>query len=62
MTKAFALNLSMKALFFISQSSLQRQNMCVCERILPLNAQRFENGDLPLVNLLAKYCSYLRIN
>ena len=34
----------------------------VCERILPLDAKRFENGDLPLENLLAKYCSYLRMN
>lgn len=32
----------------------------VCERVLPLDAKRFENGDLPLENLLAKYCSYLR--
>lgn len=34
----------------------------VCERILPLDAKRFENGDLSLENLLAKYCSYLRVN
>ncbi len=34
----------------------------VCERILPLDAKRFENGNLSLENLLAKYCSYLRIN
>lgn len=32
----------------------------VCERILPLDAERFEKGDLPLANLLSKYCSYLR--
>lgn len=32
----------------------------VFERILPLDAKRFEDGDLPLENLLAKYCSYLR--
>ncbi len=32
----------------------------VCERILPLDAKRFEDGDLSLENLLAKYCSYLR--
>ena len=34
----------------------------VCERILPLDAERFEKGDLPLANLLSKYCSYLRTN
>ena len=34
----------------------------VHERILPLDAERFKNGDLPLENLLAKYCSYLRVN
>ena len=33
----------------------------VCERLLPLDAKRFEDGDLPLENLLAKYCSYLRM-
>lgn len=34
----------------------------VCERIMPLDAERFEKGDLPLANLLSKYCSYLRTN
>lgn len=34
----------------------------VRERILPLDAKRFENGDLSLENLIAKYCSYLRMN
>ena len=34
----------------------------VRERILPLDAKRFENGDLSLANLLAKYCSYLRMS
>lgn len=34
----------------------------VCERILPLDAKRFENGDLSLENLLAKYCSYRRMD
>ena len=29
------------------------------ERVLPLDAQRYQKGDLPLPNLLAKYCSYL---
>ena len=30
----------------------------VRERVLPLDAERFKKGDLPLENLLAKYCSY----
>ena len=34
----------------------------VLERILPLDAKRFENGDLSLANLLAKYCSYLKMS
>ena len=33
----------------------------VRERVLTLDAERFGKGDLPLGNLLAKYCSYLRI-
>ena len=33
----------------------------VCERVLTLDAERFNRGDLPLENLLTKYCSYLRI-
>lgn len=32
----------------------------ICERILPLDAQRFKDGNLSLQNLLSKYCSYLR--
>ena len=31
----------------------------ICERILPLDAERYQKGDLPLSNLLNKYCSYL---
>ena len=30
----------------------------VSERILKLDAERFQKGDLPLSNLLSKYCSY----
>ena len=33
----------------------------VCERVLPLDAERFNKGDLTSENLLAKYCSYLMI-
>lgn len=58
---------------FFSEISIEQQNenqyikalykgkQQVYERILPLDAERFEKGDLPLENLLAKYCSYLRI-
>lgn len=42
--------------------ALYKGKLQVCERILPLDAERFEKGDLPLENLLAKYCSYLRMN
>lgn len=34
----------------------------ICERILPLDAERYQKGDLPLSNLLHKYCSYLMTN
>ncbi|WP_303029304.1 Fic family protein [Bacteroides acidifaciens] len=59
---------------FFSEISIEQQNgnqyikalykgkLQVCERILPLDAERFEKGDLPLKHLLAKYCSYLRMN
>lgn len=42
--------------------ALYKGKLHVCERILPLDAERFEKGDLSLRNLLAKYCSYLRKN
>ena len=31
----------------------------ICERILRLDADRYQKGDLPLSNLLSKYCSYI---
>ena len=31
----------------------------VCERVLKLDAERYQKGDLPLANLLSKYCSYI---
>ncbi|MBO4906894.1 MAG: Fic family protein [Bacteroidaceae bacterium] len=31
----------------------------VCERILKLDAERYQKGDLPLSHLLNKYCSYI---
>lgn len=42
--------------------ALYKGKLQVCERVLPLDAERFEKGNLPLANLLAKYCSYLRMN
>ena len=42
--------------------ALYKGKIHVRERILPLDAKRFEKGNLPLENLLAKYCSYLRMN
>ena len=42
--------------------ALYKGKIHVHERILPLDAERFESGDLPLENLLSKYCSYLRMN
>jgi len=42
--------------------ALYKGKIHVRERILPLDAKRFENGNLPLENLLSKYCSYLRMN
>lgn len=41
---------------------LYKEKQQVCERILPIDAERYEKGELPLENLLAKYCSYLRIS
>ena len=34
----------------------------ICERVLPLDAVRYQKGELPLRNLLNKYCSYLMAN
>lgn len=31
----------------------------VCERMLALDAERYQKGELPLSNMLNKYCSYL---
>jgi Fic family protein len=31
----------------------------ISERLLKLDAERFKKGDLPLSNLLSKYCSYI---
>ncbi|MCI7141948.1 MAG: Fic family protein [Paraprevotella sp.] len=34
----------------------------ICERVLKLDADRYQKGDLPLANLLSKYCSYIVAN
>ena len=39
-------------------TAFYKGNIPVHERILPLDAERFRKGDLPLENLLSKYCSY----
>ena len=39
--------------------ALFKGNRKIVERILPLDAERYQKGDLPLSNLLNKYCSYL---
>lgn len=40
-------------------TALYKGKIEVRERILSLDAERFRKGDLPLENLLAKYCSYV---
>lgn len=40
-------------------TALYRGEMRVRERVLPLDAERFRKGDLPVRDLLAKYCSYV---
>lgn len=57
---------------FFSEISIEEQNgdsyikalykgkKHIYERVMALDAKRFKDGDLPLENLLAKYCSYLR--
>ena len=34
----------------------------ISERVIKLDAERYERGDLPLSNLLSKYCSYIMAN
>ena len=40
-------------------TAIYKGKTTVRERVLPLDAERFRKGDLPLGNLLAKYCSYI---
>ena len=39
--------------------ALYKGKKTICERILRLDAERYKKGDLPLSNLLSKYCSYI---
>ena len=39
--------------------ALFRGKKPICERVLKLDADRYQKGDLPLSNLLSKYCSYM---
>ncbi|MCD8304258.1 MAG: hypothetical protein LUC86_05470 [Prevotellaceae bacterium] len=41
--------------------ALHKGHTQVHERLLKLDAERYEQGDLPLPALLEKYCSYLRL-
>ena len=40
-------------------NALYKDKKTICERILKLDADRYQKGDLPLSNLLSKYCSYI---
>lgn len=43
-------------------SAVYKGKTQIRERVLPLDAERFKNGDLPLSSILSKYCSYIRMN
>ena len=40
-------------------NALYKGKKTICERILRLDADRYQKGDLPLSNLLSKYCSFM---
>lgn len=40
-------------------NALYKGKKTICERILKLDAERYKKGDLPLSNMLSKYCSYV---
>ncbi|MBQ8989061.1 MAG: hypothetical protein IJ067_05165 [Prevotella sp.] len=40
-------------------NALYKGKKPICERVLKLDAERYQKGDLPLANLLSKYCSYI---
>ena len=41
-------------------TALYKGRTAIRERLLPLDAERYQKGELPLDNLLSKYCSYIR--
>lgn len=41
-------------------TAIYKGHIPVKERILKLDAERYVNGELPVMHLLAKYCSYLQ--
>ncbi len=43
-------------------NALYKGKKPICERILKLDAERYQKGDLPLSNLLSKYCSYIVVD
>ena len=43
-------------------NALYKGKKPICERVLKLDADRYQKGDLPLSNLLSKYCSYIVAN
>ena len=43
-------------------NALYKGKKTICERILKLDADRYQKGDMPLSNLLSKYCSYMVIS
>jgi hypothetical protein len=40
-------------------NALYKGKKPICERILRLDAERYQKGDLTLYNLLNKYCSFI---
>jgi hypothetical protein len=43
-------------------NALYKGKKTICERVLKLDAERYQKGNLPLSNLLSKYCSYMVIS
>lgn len=41
-------------------TALYKGRTAIRERLLPLDAERYQKGELPLDNLLSKYCSYIK--
>ena len=43
-------------------NALYKGKKPICERILKLDAERYQKGDLPLSNLLSKYCTHMVVS